>query len=98
MEGQVSWPGGLTNHPDAFGPLCRMLLALHVALPLKSNESSAVFLECTTRCSKLLATAPLHPLLGNMLYQVGVGACFYTSIGLLLSAPSRGSGNDPLHL
>ncbi len=75
IQQQVSWPGGLTNHPDAFGPLCRMLLAAHVALLLAGAEGSAAgapcaAVECLRRCSRLLADAPLHPLLANMLYQV----------------------------
>lgn len=76
MHGRVSWPGGLTHHQDAFGPLSCMILAPYVAAAL---FSSAADKECDwlpavqedmQRCAQLLTRQPLQPLLGNMLYQV----------------------------
>jgi hypothetical protein len=77
IQQQVSWPGGLTNHADAFGPLCRMLLALHVSLSLHcpaahGKQSASSALDTLRCCTARLLKAPLHPLLGNALYQVRV--------------------------
>lgn len=39
VEPHSAWLGGLTNHEDAFQPLYRMLLALHVAAAVPDPAS-----------------------------------------------------------
>ena len=76
MHGRISWPGGLTHHQDAFGPLSRMLLVPYAAAALFSGAAAGkcewlpAVQEGMHRCTELLTRQPLQPLLGNMLYQV----------------------------
>ncbi|BDA45482.1 probable thyroid adenoma-associated protein homolog [Coccomyxa sp. Obi] len=76
MHSQVSWPGGLTHHQDAFAPLSRMLLALYTALALSDGATKerhdwlSELQRSMQRCTQLLTKQPLQPLLGNTLLQV----------------------------
>lgn len=74
MHSQVSWPGGLTHHQDAFAPLSRMLLALYTATALLDTKEGNGWLkelqEGMQRCTQLLTKQTLQPLLGNTLLQV----------------------------
>lgn len=76
MHSQVSWPGGLTHHQDAFAPLSRMLLALNTALALlggalrERHDWLSELQKSMQRCTQLLTKQPLQPLLGNTLLQV----------------------------
>lgn len=76
MNGHFSWPGGLTHHQDAFGPLSRMLLAPYAAVALFGGSADELrewlpaVMQGLQRCAELLTQQQLQPLLGNTLYQV----------------------------
>ncbi len=72
LQHHVSWPGGLTNHQDAFGPLYRMLLGVHAAAACIQQDEElcahrATSLPCTARA---LLSCGMQPLIGYLLHLV----------------------------
>ena len=72
LQPHTSWLGGLTNHPDAFGPLYHMLLGVHSAAACICGDellyaSAAAIVQ---QAGEALLTCGVQPLIGNLLNKV----------------------------
>ena len=72
LQPRTAWLGGLTNHPDAFGPLYLMLLGVHSAAAcIPGDKLLHAFAAATMQqAAEALLACGMQPLIGNLLYKV----------------------------